>query len=81
MGHEQIKGLPSGWRPIRFFQSILHPRDAVVMCEMGRENFEHEKRYVTWSCNMIEGGCHNGFYSDHPDLARADFYRRVESMN
>ena len=80
MGHEKIIGLPSGWKVVRFFQSVLHPRDAVVMCSK-RDALDNAERYVTWSCNMVEGGCHNGFYSDQEDLARADFHRRVQSTN
>lgn len=83
MGHPKIPGLPRGWDVVRFHQSVLHPRDAVVMCfreaEMGM--IPDSDEWVVWSVNMIEGGCHNGLYTREQNRARLEFSERSARMN
>ena len=69
----------TGFNVINFFQSCRHPRDAVVLCE--RDQGYGEKDYVVWSANMIEGGCHNGYYSSDFGEAWAQFTARSARLS
>jgi hypothetical protein len=71
-----IPSFPShtGFEVINFFQSCRHPRDAVVLCERGDD-------YVVWSANMVEGGCHNGYYVSDFGLAWENFKSRAGRLS
>ena len=72
--------VPSGWKAIAAYQSPYHPRDALVMCR--REPFEgNDTEFVVWGVNTIEGGCHNGNYSDSLAEAKRAFASRLAVMS
>lgn len=75
MPHPVIPGLPAGWNVLEYHNSKIHPRDAVVLCER-KEHQAQSMNFVTWSVNMIEGGCYCGNYWDTYDKARADYTTR-----
>lgn len=79
MPHPAIPGLPAGWTILEFHRSTDHPRDAVVLCER-TEHLPEEMNYVTWSANMIEGGCYCGNYWSTYDKARSDFAVRKANL-
>lgn len=70
----------TGMEVINFFQSNRHPRDAVVLCRRA-ENETSEEEYVTWVANMVEGGCHNGFYFAEYEDALYSFKSRVMTLS
>lgn len=58
-----IPGLPRGWEVVEFKRGVLYPRDAVIVCERNPLS-DNDCNYVCWWVNMVEGGCHQGVYSD-----------------
>ena len=74
-----IPGLPAGWRVLEHRKSINHPRDAVVLCERIVHQ-EQSMNFVTWSVNMIEGGCYCGNYWDTYEKARSDYQTRAVNL-
>jgi hypothetical protein len=75
----KIPGLQAGWNVLELHQSTLHPRDAVVLCERETPQEKH-KNFVTWSVNMIEGGCFCGNYWDSYNEARKDYGVRKANL-
>ena len=76
MPHPKIPGLPAGWKVLEYHQSKVHPRDAVVLCERISDSAQADMPFVTWSVNMIEGGCFCGNYWLTYEKARADYTTR-----
>jgi hypothetical protein len=80
MPHPPIPGFPHGWKVLELHRSTNFPRDAVVLCERTSDSAQADSNYVTWSVNMIEGGCYCGNYWDSYEKARADYGVRKANL-
>lgn len=73
-----IRGFPRGWEVVHFHQSARHARDAVALCQ---ETDTTLPSFVVWTCNMIEGGAHNGYYREDYDEAKSWYAGIIERMS